>query len=213
MHNMSPTTLTQLRQLIGKPPTSATSLLSSLSSSDTPQQAHQPESKWYGDVVYLNFPRLGISLCCESSKKGAKIPKDYAMDSLVVESIDLYNPISSASTTDSFSSFSGLPLCVTPELDLDTTTRGKDLVAALGEPSKKGGPPPSAFLGGSSGNWSALEGVWLEWEKEGLHVSLKESLGDAESSQDKNKGAMGGIWDRAANWKWTDLKVFAAIDA
>ncbi|GFZ42925.1 hypothetical protein JCM24511_00643 [Saitozyma sp. JCM 24511] len=110
-------------------------------------------------------------------------------------------------------------------LEVGQHTTGREFVSAFGEPSKKGGGtgwvPP--FL-----EWSRVEilgeddetdGSAVGGEAEEGHTGRRTVVigvmvelshpgpGEKMTEEQKLKG-MGGVWDRAAGWEWSNLKIF-----
>lgn len=164
-----------------------------------------PDIKSYPDATYHNYYPLGISLCFISN---------------ALESIDIFNPAKSKANAKYSSP--QLPLVVDfahgeivlpprkegdketryprdPRLEVTSSSVGRDLVRAFGEPSRKG-----------AGGWV---GVWLEWivelksGKAGVMLELVEDKAAPLTEQQKKQGA-GGVWERAAGWPWGSFKVF-----
>ena len=213
--------LDNLYALLGNSP-SASSIKTFLSELSGSSPTPTPEVKAYPDVVYHNYYDLGISLCYVPTK-GTKIPVNAQPGDLKLDTIDIYhNPASETAPIrpgrvpkPTFKTFSALPIefphvpvasssstgeSSTTEpatsqsnLLLDGSSVGKDLVKALGEPSKKGG---GQF-------W--LD-VYLEWPALGVQIDLKEQ--GKEITEEQKKKGMGGVWDKAAEWGWSCLKVF-----
>lgn len=75
------------------------------------------------------------------------------------------------------------------QLDVTSETSGKDFVAALGEPDRKGG---------GAGPSSGSIGIWCEWTKDGIMV---------EFGGDEAKGPQ--AWERGKDAIWKILTVFA----
>lgn len=172
--------------------------------SSTAGSTARTETKWYPDVVYINHYSCGISLCC-SPLNGSKLNKEWTESDVILESIDIYNPLlplvptpSTSSTKPVFSPYPSLPLSMTPRFSLTTSSTGKDLVSALQEPSKKGGGV----------GWVD---VWLEWEAIGIQVELRDPKGNEVVTDHDRKKGLGGIWDRAAGWTWGSMKIFEPV--
>jgi len=153
--------------------------------------ALQPEVKAYNAVVYHNYPTLGVSLeFTQTSNKGG----DHERTSL--EAIHIYNRHEQHQKyTTSFSSFPRFPIILpqveessAPALVLDAATTAKDLVQALGEPTRKGG---------GNGPTSGSINIWCEWANCGVMVEF----GGLESrGQD--------AWDRGRDAIWKELIIF-----
>lgn len=136
---------------------------------------------------------------------------------LVLDSIDIYNipnPVSSlaegaklprlaelAFLTHPVSPFTlSLPVLETlkdgetivtrpPSFDVLPSTSGKDFVATLGEPDRKGG---------GAGPSSGSIGIWCEWSKDGVMV---------EFGGDEAKGPQ--AWERGKDAVWRVITIFA----
>ncbi|KAG8908491.1 hypothetical protein FRB99_005849 [Tulasnella sp. 403] len=178
-----------------------------------------PEVKAYPDAVYFNYYGLGISLLFTPTagyipKSGAD-RKDLDDNRLVLESIDVYNPAESSPqsgredkpSTRAYSAYPKYPIKLVKNqqgssvsaddlqggdsniLAVDSKTTGKDFVAFLGEPSRKGGG--SGPAGGSIG-------IWCEWKDAGVMVEF----GGADA-----KGAK--AWETGKDAKWAVLTLFA----
>ncbi|KAJ7076568.1 hypothetical protein B0H15DRAFT_593586 [Mycena belliarum] len=135
---------------------------------------------------------------------------------MVLEGLDLYNiPKPAASDPKAkgtsarkaelaFSTYPGTPLVlalassgtdkggkalVRPEqLLVSTKTTGKDFVACLGEPARKGG---------GAGPLSGSIGIWCEWTRDGLMV---------EFGGDEAKGPQ--AWERGKDAGWRVITIF-----
>ncbi|KAJ7706326.1 hypothetical protein B0H17DRAFT_1036740 [Mycena rosella] len=193
-----------VRTLLGLRPSSAAlqGYIASLADSVV-----EPEVKSYSDAVYFNYYTLGLSLLFSPQNGDAD---------LVLEGLDFYNvpkPASSDPKTKgtsarkaelAFSTYPGTPL--TLELAADATdkdgkplsrpeqlavvaeTTGKEFVACLGEPARKGG---------GAGPSSGSIGIWCEWTRDGLMV---------EFGGDEAKGPQ--AWERGKDAGWRVISVF-----
>ncbi|VDC01892.1 unnamed protein product [Peniophora sp. CBMAI 1063] len=203
------------KSLLGLTPTSAKlgayiQKLASLTSSS----AASPEVKAYPDAVYYNFYSIGISLLFAPAKdyrpKAGATSEQLETSKLVLDGIDIYNA-SSKKPTDgkparalsnpAYSPFPMTPfaLAVLPDgkdgkarkdttLSVGPETTGKDFVALLGEPDRKGG---------GSGPSSGSIGIWLEWSKDGLMV---------EFGGDESRGPQ--AWEKGKDATWSVISVF-----
>jgi hypothetical protein len=126
--------------------------------------------------------------------------EDIHSEKLKLDSICIYNALESPSTTTAktYATYPSLPITL-PLLDtskqrsaqevvLSTNSTGKDIVALLGEPSRKGG---------GSGPSSGSIGIWCEWTKDGIMV---------EFGGDEAKGPK--AWETGKNAKWKIVTLF-----
>ncbi|KAG2056966.1 hypothetical protein BDR06DRAFT_952039 [Suillus hirtellus] len=172
-----------------------------------------PDVKSYSDAVYFNFYPLGISFLFipQNGYKptgGLKL-EDLQVDSLVLDSINIYNaPKPKATTTKTttssrtaelaFSTYSMSKwnLSLSPEasasnessIEILLTSNGKDFVSCLGEPDRKGG---------GAGPSSGSIGIWCEWLKHGIMV---------EFGGDEARGPQ--AWERGKDAIWRVITVF-----
>lgn len=142
--------------------------------------------------------------------------EDLKDDNLVVDSIDIYNipkPISSLAEGAklprlaelAFSTHPASPLTLllsskepsvegesestrASSFDVLTTTSGKDIVAVLGEPDRKGG---------GAGPSSGSIGIWCEWSKDGIMV---------EFGGEAARGPQ--AWERGKDAVWRVITIF-----
>jgi hypothetical protein len=143
--------------------------------------------------------------------------EDLRDDDLILDSIDIYNvpkPISSLSGGGAklprlaelaFSTYPISPLVLSlatqtfpkegettttrpSSFDVFPTTSGKDFVAALGEPDRKGG---------GAGPSSGSIGIWCEWSKDGIMV---------EFGGDDARGPQ--AWERGKDAVWRVITLF-----
>lgn len=154
----------------------------------------EPEHKVYSDGVYVNYYTAGCSLFYVA-EKGYR-PKAISLDrsKLQLKSIDVYNKRSEQSTKkQDFSLFSSLPLVILKPggtVEIASTTTGKELVEALGEPPRKGGGD-----GPSSGSID----IWCEWPTYGLMVEFDQRGPQA--------------WERGKDATWKVVTVFQPTEA
>jgi hypothetical protein len=206
--------LDDLHNLLGLNPSSPplNKFLASLSGTSA---VPQPEAKAYPDVLYHNYYDLGVSFCYIPAS-GSSIPARAKSEDLVLDSIDIYHRSEEETVPQrpgrlpkpTFNTFKGIPIDFPPvatakddssatnpltSFTLDQETIGKDLVGKLGEPTKKGG--------GIRG-----QDVYLEWPKLGVQIDLKDQ--GKEVTEEQKKRGLGGVWDKAAEWSWSCLKVF-----
>jgi len=150
------------------------------------------------------------------------IRDDLAQDHLMLDSIDFYNvpkPISSLTGGSTkvprlaelaFSAYPISPLTLPLTVQLQTkegetapirpssfnvlpTTSGKDFVAVLGEPDRKGG---------GSGPSSGSIGIWCEWFRDGIMV---------EFGGDEARGPQ--AWERGKDAIWRVVTIFTPKSA
>ncbi|KIO26301.1 hypothetical protein M407DRAFT_35922, partial [Tulasnella calospora MUT 4182] len=163
------------------------------------EQTPDPEIKSYPDAVYFNFYSLGLSLLftpINGYKPKTGLSRTELRDrDLVLDSVDTYNnQTKSGSKSGHFSTsprqyslFPALPISIpkpdNPESILEVTQNitGKDFVAFLGEPSRKGGG------GGPTGG---SIGIWCEWKAAGIMVEFG---GDDSKSWDRGKDAVWSV--------------------
>jgi hypothetical protein len=219
-----PLPLASLAPLLGLGPTDPAieNTLAALVASSSPLDY---ETKPYPDATYRNYYALGLSLCFLPSSSGA----------LELDSIDIFNPTAepppkhatNSKTTPQYVQppsplvvhFADPDLIFPPRkpgekemqvarpplYEILETTKGRDIVKRFGEPTRKG-----------AGGWV---GVWLEWNavrfkngedtvSAGVMLELKDPKGAEEASAEQQKMGMGGVWDRAAFWRWGSIKLF-----
>ncbi|KAG1800963.1 uncharacterized protein HD556DRAFT_972934 [Suillus plorans] len=172
-----------------------------------------PVVKSYSDAVYFNYYPLGISFLFipQNGYKptgGLKL-EDLQVDSLVLDSINIYNAPKPKTTTTktttsnrtaelAFSTYSMSKwnLSLSPEasasnessIEISLTSNGKDFVSCLGEPDRKGG---------GAGPSSGSIGIWCEWLKHGIMV---------EFGGDEARGPQ--AWERGKDAIWRVITVF-----
>ncbi|KZV76993.1 hypothetical protein PENSPDRAFT_645741 [Peniophora sp. CONT] len=203
------------KSLLGLSPTSErlaayTDKLASLVSTS----AASPEVKAYPDAVYYNYYTVGLSLLFAPTtgyrpKTGSTL-EQLDTSKLALDGIDIYNA-SSKKPTDgkparalsnpAYSPYSMSPFTVAilpggkddktrkdTSLTIGPETTGKDFVALLGEPDRKGG---------GSGPSSGSIGIWLEWSKDGLMV---------EFGGDESRGPQ--AWEKGKDAIWSVVSIF-----
>jgi len=222
-----------LTSIIGKPEDETINVAALVETSDS----LTPEIANYPDATYVNYKPLGLSLCYEpahSSKpkllafidlfnpppKEARRPRrkeayeGYATPPLPITFDFLTTtltlppppkPKPGAKLPENIPTTMERPLI----FEVGAETTGKDFVSHFGEPTKKG---------------EGQEGYvppFLEWERVevadetgkrmevGVLVELRggSGAGNAGVEGEAQKGA--GIWDRAGDWTWVGLKLFA----
>ncbi len=206
---MSNPNLGDLRDLLGHSPSShqLTGYLSTLSTT-TPT----PEVKSYPDAVYFNYYSLGLSLLfvpVNGYEPRSNASRQDLLDThLVLDGIDIYNNALSSNPTGETgsqrSTYSPYPItpiviAISPETSgdiarpsfLNITQRmvGKEFVALLGEPDRKGG---------GSGPSSGSIGIWVEWTRDGLMV---------EFGGEDSRGPQ--AWERGKDAPWKVISIFS----
>ena len=207
-----------LTDLLGLHPDDAslTRHIFSLSSAAARDAPVVPEVKSYSDAVYFNYFALGLSLLFSPTdgykpSSGAK-STDLKMDKLVLDSIYIYNiPKKSDSRKRAaemaFTTYPVSPIALIikpknndaegitpsrpPQLDVSLDTTGKQFVAALGEPDRKGG---------GAGPSSGSIGIWCEWSKDGIMV---------EFGGDEAQGPQ--AWERGKDAIWKIITIFSPV--
>ena len=199
----------QLRDLLGHSPSShqLTGYLSTLSTT-----IPTPEVKSYSDVVYFNYYSLGLSLLfvpVNGYKPRSDASRQDLLDThLVLDGVDIYNSASSSNlageTGSQRSIYSPYPItpiviAISPEtggdisrpsfLNITQPMVGKEFVALLGEPDRKGG---------GSGPSSGSIGIWVEWTKDGLMV---------EFGGEDSRGPQ--AWERGKDATWKVISIFS----
>ena len=199
--------MSNLRDLLGHSPSShqLTEYLSTLSTT-----IPTPEVKSYPDAVYFNYYSLGLSLLfvpVNGYKPGSNASRQDLLDThLILDGVDIYNSDSLAEETGSHrSSYSPYPITpiiitiISPEtrgnttrpsfLNITQSMPGKEFVALLGEPDRKGG---------GSGPSSGSIGIWVEWSRDGLMV---------EFGGEGSRGPQ--AWERGKDAPWKVISVFS----
>ena len=202
---------TDFKSLFGLSPTSqrVKDYISTLSSLANTGNDEKVQVKAYSDAVFVNCYALGCSIEYRPTNNykppsNAKSIAELQTDNLSLDKIDIYNspnddkpdttspPASrkkkSQASTPAFAQYPDLPLVIalsheSKSISVSKESTGKDFVAALGEPDRKGGG-----VGPSSGSIN----IWCEWTKEGVMVEFGGR--DATGPQ---------AWDsgKDANWK------------
>jgi hypothetical protein len=200
--------MSNLRDLLGHSPSShqLTQYLSTLSTTAT-----SPEIKSYPDAVYFNYYSIGLSLLfvpVNGYKPRSDASRQDLLDThLVLDGVDVYNSASSnnlSGETGHRSAYSPYPItpiviAISHETSGDTTGPsflnitqdlvGKEIVALLGEPDRKGG---------GSGPSSGSIGIWVEWTRHGLMV---------EFGGEDSRGPL--AWERGKDAPWKVISIFS----
>ena len=204
-----------VRELLGHSPSSPhlVTYLSTLSSRVSSPHVASPEIKSYPDAVYFNYYSLGLSLLfvpINGYKPQSAVTRQDLQDThLVLDGVDIYSDFGadkSDTKTDSRSrAYSAYPiapivLTITPETKEGTprpsdfavtqNMTGKEFVATLGEPDRKGG---------GSGPSSGSIGIWVEWTRDGLMV---------EFGGDDSRGPQ--AWERGKDAPWRVISIFSS---
>lgn len=195
--------MSNLRDLLGHSPSShqLTQYISTLSTT-----AISPEIKSYPDAVYFNYYSIGLSLLfvpVNGYKPRSNASRQDLLDThLVLNGVDVYNL--TGETGSHRSAYSPYPItpiviAISHETSGDTTRPsflnitqdlvGKEFVALLGEPDRKGG---------GSGPSSGSIGIWAEWTKDGLMV---------EFGGDNSRGPQ--AWERGKDAPWKVISIFS----
>ncbi|EJD55420.1 hypothetical protein AURDEDRAFT_109749 [Auricularia subglabra TFB-10046 SS5] len=179
-------------------------LLASLSDSST---VVPPEVKAYRDCVYFNYFEIGLSLQFVPTEgytlsQGLQM-EGLALERLALETIDLYNvpdasPENARAKTKAshYRPYPKFPIELSfpggasgeTALAISPETTGKDIVAPLGEPDRKGG---------GTGPSSGSIGIWCEWSKLGMMV---------EFGGDEARGPQ--AWEKGKDAVWSSLTLF-----
>jgi len=208
-----------IKGLFGLPPTSQNveKYISTLSSLANTSNGDKTQTKAYPDAVFINYYALGCSIEYRPTN-GYKPPSnvqsitDLHANNLSLDKIDIYNspyeydepsntppPTSQktkSKTKPEFAKYPNLPLAITfshepKSMSVLAESTGKDFVAALGEPDRKGGG-----AGPSSGSIN----IWCEWAKEGVMVEFGGQ--DARGPQ---------AWDNGKDAKWKVISFYPPL--
>ncbi|KAH8099431.1 hypothetical protein BXZ70DRAFT_895087 [Cristinia sonorae] len=199
-----------IKQLLGLHPSSheISSHISSLVTMIPTRTPVHPEVKAYPDAVYYNYYPLGLSLQFKPvngyKPKTAATHDELQPENLVLDGIDIYNVpkpqpgASSSKTKPAYASYPIDPFDLSraslldktrpSSLSVSSTTTGKDFVASLGEPDRKGG---------GAGPSSGSIGIWCEWSKDGVMV---------EFGGDESRGPQ--AWERGKDATWKVISIF-----
>jgi hypothetical protein len=205
--------MSSLRNLLGCQPSSQVlkSYIRSLAALVDVPDAETPRISSYSDCVYFSYYSLGLSLLFKPRNdyklRAGFQRQDLKDESLVLESLDIYNISDSSPKSKSKSaSFSTHPVSqlILQLSPLESTSRpsafeisressGKDFVKTLGEPDRKGGG-----AGPSSGSIA----IWCEWSRDGIMVEFggKEAIGPH-------------AWDTGKDAVWRVLTIFSPASA
>jgi hypothetical protein len=186
--------------------------LSALSSRVSSSHVASPEIKSYPDAVYFNYYSLGLSLLFIPTNgyrpQSAVARQDLQDTHLVLDGVDIYNDLSAdksdtktGTRSHAYSPYPITPIVLTISSDpKEGTPRpsnfavtqnmiGKEFVATLGEPDRKGG---------GSGPSSGSIGIWVEWTRDGLMV---------EFGGDDSRGPQ--AWERGKDAPWRVISIFS----
>jgi hypothetical protein len=208
------TSTMNVRELLGQSPSSPhlATYISTLSSHLSSDHVATPEIKSYPDAVYFNHYSLGLSLLfipINGYRPSSSVSRQDLQDTLLVlDGIDIYNDLCAdesgtkiASRSPAYSPYPITPFVLTilPEtkgqtprptsLSITRNMTGKEFVATLGEPDRKGG---------GSGPSSGSIGIWVEWTRDGLMV---------EFGGDDSRGPQ--AWERGKDAPWRIISIFS----
>ena len=199
----------EVKDLFGLFPTSqrVTEYISSLSSLANAGNDDKAQVKAYPDAVFVNYYTLGCSIEYRPTNGHKPSPNvrsiaELQTNNLAIEKIDVYNSpfddeanatSASSKSTPTFARYPNLPLTIAfshrpLSLSVLRDTTGKEFVAALGEPDRKGGG-----AGPSSGSIN----IWCEWTKEGIMVEFGGR--DTRGPQ---------AWDKGKDAKWKVISFY-----
>jgi len=204
-----------VRELLGHSPSSPllAAYLSALSSHVSSSHVAALEIKSYPNAVYFNYYSLGLSLLfipVNGYRPQSAVSRQDLQDAhLTLDGVDIYNDLradkSDAKTDTRSHTYSPYPitpivLTILPEtkegasrpsgLPVTSTMTGKEFVAILGEPDRKGG---------GSGPSSGSIGIWVEWTRDGLMV---------EFGGDDSRGPQ--AWERGKDAPWRVISIFSS---
>lgn len=212
---MAVSSTNDIRNILGLCPSSAelNACLATLTKATTASNDAVPEIKSFADSVYFNYFILGLSLLFVPQngykprpglKRGDLNDSDLILDGMDIYSVPETNPKSGNSTSSrtaelAFSTFPVSPLVLSishqegkerpSQLEVLPQTTGKDFVAVLGEPDRKGG---------GAGPSSGSIGIWCEWSKDGIMV---------EFGGDAARGPQ--AWERGKDAVWKVITLFS----
>ena len=167
-----------------------------------------PEVKVYPDAVYFNYFPVGLSLLFKPvngyKPKTGLAREDLDDAALVLDGIDVYNnpPPNSGTTVakhkSPYATYPSEPFTLqlveipgkprAAVMHVTRATTGKEFVAAMGEPDRKGG---------GAGPSSGSIGIWCEWSKDGVMV---------EFGGDESRGPQ--AWEKGKDAVWKVISVF-----
>jgi len=204
-----------VHELLGHSPSSPhlAIYLSALSSRVSSSHVASPEIKSYPDAVYFNYYSLGLSLLFITINgyrpQSAVARQDLQDTHLVLDGVDIYSDLSAdksdtktGTRSHAYSAYPITPIVLTisPETKEGTARpsnfavtqnmTGKEFVATLGEPDRKGG---------GSGPSSGSIGIWVEWTRDGLMV---------EFGGDDSRGPQ--AWERGKDAPWRVISIFTS---
>jgi len=204
-----------VHELLGHSPSSPylATYLSALSSHASSSHVASPEIKSYPDAVYFNYYSLGLSLLfipINGYRPQSAVARQDLQDThLVLDGVDIYSNLSAdesdtktGSRSRAYSPYPITPIVLTisPETNEGTprpsdfavtqNMTGKEFVATLGEPDRKGG---------GSGPSSGSIGIWVEWTRDGLMV---------EFGGDDSRGPQ--AWERGKDAPWKVISIFSS---
>jgi hypothetical protein len=205
---------TNVKTLFGLPPTSQNvqEYISALSSLANASDDDKAQVKTYPDAVFINHYALGCSIEYRPTNgynpsSNVHSVTDLQTNNLALDKIDLYNSPyddgepntaqkTKSTTTPAFAKYPGLPLVIAlPDepnsISVTAESTGKDFVAALGEPDRKGGGG-----GPSSGSIN----IWCEWAKAGVMVEFGGR--DAGGPQ---------AWEKGKDAKWKVISLYPPL--
>ena len=208
------TATADVKTLFGLPPTSQSvqEYISALSSLANASDDDKAQVKAYPDAVFVNHYALGCSIeyrPMNGYKPSSNVHSitDLQTNNLALDKIDLYNSPyddgepntamkTKPATAPTFAKHPGLPLTITlpdepKSMSVTAESTGKDFVAALGEPDRKGGGG-----GPSSGSIN----IWCEWAKVGVMVEFGGR--DARGPQ---------AWEKGKDAKWKVISFYPPL--
>ena len=205
---------TDVKTLFGLSPTSQNvkDYIFSLHSLANAGNDDKAQIKAFPDAVFVNYYALGCSIeyrLINGYKPPSNVQSitDLQTDNLALDKIDIYNSPPDYSEPDTtqktrsktapvFARYPSLPLVIpfsreSGSVSVTPESTGKDFVAALGEPDRKGGG-----AGPSSGSIN----IWCEWGREGIMVEFggREARGPH-------------AWDKGKDARWKVVSVYLPL--